>query len=446
MKPKTLVILVVLAIFLGGWAWWTAQQKFTTTPPVVGARVLPAFPINDVGKIQILSPGTNFTVAKTQGTWVVVSRFNYPAKFDKVVECLQELNDLKVGQVITVTESQLGSFRLLSPPTNAAPDPAGKAGTLLQLFNGKHQLLASLLIGKHFMRQPPSGQAPGSMMGMGGYPDGQYVRTGEGKVFLVAKTLDRLTENAKTWLDDEFVNVPAQDIMEMTVTGPDRAPITLRRAKEDDLLTLESISEKEGAADAGKVSQVSGALNYLGFDDVAAPTLTAKEAGLDRPIVMKVRTRQGPLYTISLGNTLPNDTFDRYAQVSVTYEPPAAAKPAADDKDAEAKPGDNAQKKKDEEAKVLADQTKALNSKLSSWIYVLKSYRAEPFLVKREDMIKKPEPPKKDEAAAGSDAPPASAGKAQLLPAAYAAPAKAPAPTAKSADKTKSEDKDGQTQ
>ena len=131
MKFKTLAILIVLALLLGGWAWWTAQQKFAAPPTVIGTRVLPPFPINEVGKIVILSPGTNFTVAKTQGTWKVASRFNYPAKFGKVVESLQELDNLTVGQALPVAFFQLGTFNLLLPPTNAAPDPTGQAGTLL---------------------------------------------------------------------------------------------------------------------------------------------------------------------------------------------------------------------------------------------------------------------------------------------------------------------------
>ena len=413
MKLKTFVILVSLAILLGGWAWWNARTQFAPAPPVIGARVLPPFPINAVDKICILAPGTNITLTKTQGIWTVASRFNYPAKFSKVVESLRELDGLTVGQTLTVAESQLDKFNLLVPPTNAAPDPAGKAGTLIQLFNEHNQMLASLVIGKAFMSK-----TPGPMPGMDGYPNGQYVRTGGGRVFLVAKTLGRLTENNKYWLDDEFISIPAQDIIELEVAGPDRVPISLRRNQEQgDTLNPEGLGKEEGAADAGQISQLSGALNYFGFDNVAPPTLTAKEAGLDRPIVVTARTRQGQIYTLRLGNTLTNDTFDRYAQVSVTQAPAAAVTPAAQTDKTEAKSGDAAQKEKDAEAKNLAEKTRALNSKLSPWIFVIKSYRAEPFLVKRKDLIKNPEPPVNDQAAPNPEAPPARMAAQQLNPA-----------------------------
>ncbi len=387
MKLKTFLILVILAVLLGGWAWWNAQQKSAAAPPVIGRRVLPPFPINDVAKITILAPGTNIVLAKTQGIWTVASRFNYPAKFSKVVESLRELDGLTVGQTLRVAESQLDKFNLLLPPNNAAPDPTGKTGTLLQLFNEHNQLLTSLIIGKPFLSKTSR-----PMPGMAGYPNGQYVRTGGDKVFLVAQNLARLTENNKYWLDDEFISIPAQDILELAMTGPDRTPISLRRDQENsNTLTVEALDKEEGVADPGQINRLAGALNYFGFDNVAPPTLTAKEAGLDRPIIITARTRQGQIYNLRLGNTLTNDTFDRYAQVSVTQIAPAAA-PAAQTNEIEATSGGAAQKEKDTEAKALAEKTRALNSKLSPWIYVIKSYRAEPLLVKREDLIKKPEP------------------------------------------------------
>jgi len=287
---------------------------------------------------------------------------------------------LKIGQAIPATKSQMGQFALLPPATNVAAELAGKTGTRLQLSNDKNQVLATLLIGKPFMRQPPTGQPANPMLGIGGYPDGQYIRTGEDKVFLVAKTLSRLTEDAKSWLDDEFINVSANDILEMTVTGPERDAIILRRAKAGDALTLEDARAGEGTVDSAKVNQLTGGLHYLGFDDVAAPTLTAEKTGLDRAIVVKARTIKGRRYTLRIGNTLNNDTFDRYMQVSVTYAPPATEKTAPDDKT-----------KNRDETKALAGRTQALNAKLSPWIFVLKSYRAGPLLMKREELIKKPE-------------------------------------------------------
>lgn len=397
MKLKHLVLLVMVAALLAAWAYWRAQQASPTSPTAIGEYVLPRFPLNDVSKIIVTAPEGALTVAKIEGTWRVLNRWNYPAKFDKVADCLQDLRELKIGQVLALTEAQRGEFKLLAP-TNATPDATGQTGTLVELRDARDGLLASLLIGKHFMRRPAA-QRPEAMMAFGGYPDGQYIQTMNGRVVLVSKTLDRLLENAKTWLNDDFIHMPAAEIQTITVSGPDRAPITLTRAKEGETFALEGLKPEDGAADSAKISQMSGALNHLGFDDVVAPTLTSKETGLDKPIRFSAVTKQGQTYIALIGNSPTNDAFDRYAQVQVAYEPTAAATPA--DTNAAAIPP----KAGEEKGKVnLADETKALNEKLGPWTFTLKSYRAEALLLKREDLIKKPEPPK-TEPPAGIDKP-----------------------------------------
>ncbi len=390
MKLKTFAILVVVAALLGGWAWWISRRPFAAAPAAVGARVLPPFPINEVAKITVLAPGTNIVLAKRDGVWTVASRFNYPAKFGKVVEALRELDGLKVGQALAVAPDRLDTFKLLSPPTNGAPDPAGSAGARVELFNEHNQPLASLVIGKPFMSRSAGGPP-----GMDGYPNGQYVRAGGDRVFLVAQNLGRLTENVKYWLDEEFISLPAQDILELSVTGPERAPIVLRRGGDENAaLALDGLGPEEGVADSARIDSLAGALNYFGFDDVAAPALTAKDAGLDRPVVVTARTKQGQVYTLRLGNALTNDTFDRYAQVGVVLEaPPAPAKADAQTNAAAAAVGETPPKDPAAETAALAEKTRTLDAKLSPWIYVVKSYRVEPLLVKREELIKKPEPP-----------------------------------------------------
>ncbi len=414
MKPKTLLMLVVLAGLLGAGAWWTIQKESAAPPAMVGSQVLPALPINAVNKIIIQTSATNTIIAKTQGLWRVVNRFEYPAKFDKIVEVLQELSALKIGQLVAASEVQLEQFDLLPPAPEAQQPLAAKTGSLLQLFDAQDQMLASLLIGKHFMRPPPAGQ-PSSPFALGGYPGGQYVRTASGQVLLVTQTLDQLTEDVKYWLDDEFINVAAQDIIEMSVTGPGRNAILLQRETADAALKLMDTAANEDSLDTAKLNQLAGALQYLSFDDVAAPTLPAEETGLDQPNIIKVRTKQGQIYILSVGNTVNPDNFDRYMQVSLAYEPPPQASITAAEGGLENEAEQLAQKADSAASEILAEQTKTLHSKLSPWIYVLKSYRAESLLIKREDLIKQPEPLKSDNAARALPLGPSAGGSAQPL-------------------------------
>lgn len=393
MKIKTIVILVVLAVLLGALARFTARkQQSLAAPSSLGAKVMPDLDVNRVGKIVITSREGIATIAKTKNQWVVASRFNYPANFDKVADCIRQLSEMKVGQAINLDASQLAGLNLVIPSPSGTNQPAG-AGALVELRDEKDGLLASLVIGKSFMRRPgDSSMEP--MMGFGGYPDGQYIQTQQGKVYLVSKTLDRLTESFKTWLADDLISVPSADMREISVSGPQRAALKLVRAKDGDALTLDDLRAEEGALDGAKANQMAGALSNLGLDDVADPALPEKITGLDRPIVFRAKTKEGLIYTLRLGNPLANDTFDRYLAISVTNEP--AGEPANVSKKEGEKPVEGDGKEADQNNAVA--KAAELNARMGGWVYVIKSYRAEPLLQTREEMIKKPEPPKTESA------------------------------------------------
>ncbi len=389
MKIRNLVLLVILAVALAGWAAWTMRPQPQPGTALIGTRVLPKLPVNQVSKIVLTTATNTLTLAKVKGIWTVANRFNYPAAFDKIAENLLQLSEIKVGQVIAADESQNAALNLLDP---AAGDKK-QSGTRVELKDENDGMIAMLLIGKPFMRQSPEGGQQGPLS-MGDYPDGQYVKTSAGRIFLVGQTFDRLTDGIENWLATEFVNVAANDIQNITVTAPDRAPIKLVRSKTSEAFTLEGLKEGEGTLDSAKVNQMAGALNMLGFDDIAAPTLSSKETGMEHPVIFEASTRQGRIYTLRIGNTLTNDTFDRYLKVTVDWKAPAEAK----DKDAamavttNAVDAAKAERQKADEAAKNAAEAKALNDRLATWTFIIKSYRAEPLLIKRQDLIKKTEP------------------------------------------------------
>ena len=401
MKTRNLVMLVVLAGALIGWAAWTMRPQMKPEIALIGTKVLPGLPINQVNKIVLTTTDNTLTLTKVKGTWTVANRFNYPATFDKIVDGLLQLSEMKVGQVMTVSESQKGAFNLLDP-VGMTPEHKEQAGTRVELRDENDGLLAILLIGKPFMRASPGGGMQGPLA-LGNYPDGQYVQTADGRVFLVAQTIDRLTDDVKNWLAADFINVAAADIQDISVAGPDRAPIKLVRPKAGKPFALKGLKEAEGTLDTAKVNQMSGALNLLGFDDIAVPTLPPNKTGLDHPVVFEATTRQGRIYTMRIGNTLTNDTFDRYVQVSATWKAPPESK--ADAKDAAPEPdlSPGSALTKGVAKTNAADTAKALNDRLAAWTFILKSYRAEPFLIKRVDLIKKTEPPKKAAGSAQAD-------------------------------------------
>ena len=386
MKTKYLFTLILIALILGAWAYKIARNREKTTPSVIGTRIFADLPINDISKIIITRADATVDLAKVKGKWSVLNRYNYPAKFGKVVKTITEVADLKIGQVITAPEADWGSFHLLSPK-NIASNHTKEAGSLLELADKNGRILASLIIGKRFMRQPAR-QTP-QMMAFGGYPDGQYLRTGS-NLFLAAKNLDRLKEDIPTWLDDKFINVPESNIKKIGVTGTGREPIELIRSEEGKELQLRGIHENE-KPDTSEINRMANALHYFSFDDVASPALSHEKMGLDKGTFFVAHTFKNQIYRVQIGKKISEENPSRYVKVNIEFNPPKQ-KETTETK-AEALKIKDAEKEKNNEmtAEKTAKLTKSLNEKLSGWTYIVKSYRIEPLLTKREKLIKEEE-------------------------------------------------------
>ena len=416
MKFRTLAVLVVLAAVLIVWSVRSVRETQDSNP-ALGANIFPALDINRVHQIAIATTNRSLSLVKKDGQWRVAERFHYPAAFEKIVDLLVELEGMKVGQVLPADASQKTALNLADP---SEPETKG-TGTRLELRDEHSGLLAALMVGKPFLRQSPGGaQGP---LGFGDYPDGRYLDTGDGRILLTSSSLDALRDDPKEWLDTDFINVPASDIAEIAVTGPGREPIRLSRPDEQKPFVLDGLLEEEGTLDSAKADRLGGALNYLAFDDVADPALPPKDTGLDAPVVFEAGTRDGRRYTLRVGKAVGADSLDRYVKAELSWTAPAgaatnAAEPAAT----------NAPPAAPDPDKPSEANTAALNEKLSPWIYILKSYRAEPLLMARGELIKKPEPPKEDKPPE-ADAPkpaPAPAPKPPTPPPAAAEPAKSP--------------------
>ncbi len=398
MKMRNLAVLLAAAVLLGFWAYRIVDTgRQARRPARVGQAVFEDLPVNDVARIVITTPETNFAVQRDEQQWKVPARFNYPAKFDKVADTLVALRELKIGQVVPGGSERAAAFNLQPPGSNAVA-----AATRLELRDAADKPLGELLIGKHFNTQPRGGSQQQQMMfGGGGYPSGHYVMLPDGMVAVVGRTLDNMIEPAKSWLADEFINVNASDLDEVEITGPDRAPIKVRRDPVSKTLSLAGLQSEEGTADSGKLSQLAGALGYLSFDDVADPALTPAETGLDKPVVFTARANDGRVYTLHIGKPVSSNSTDRYVAARVEYvAPPEPEKKTESDTAATNAPAGLPEPAAEDGRKDKADpkeEARVLAEKLSPWIYILRSYRLDNMLLERDKLITPPPKPEEKE-------------------------------------------------
>lgn len=425
MKGKNLVILVVLAVILVGYAYLSSNRN--RQPPaaasVLGKPVLPALQetevLNSIERLTFRSAAGTVAVAQAESGWVAPAKYGYPVEFNKVHDFVRKLRDLKVGQCMPEGRKQLEELNLLSPRDVSGTNQP--TGTLVELADKDGKVLASLVIGKERRRATPDSRFSDS------YPDGRFVAA-DGKPYVVSDTLDGLPHDVKDWLDADLVNVSASDLDEILVQDASGKTLVLRRPEGGGDLKVGDLAEKE-EMDTSKVSSLSGTLGYLRFNDVVDPKFTDAQMGFDKAITYTARAKNGKIYTMKIGAN-PSVGDDRYIRLSVALAPDdepkkdataavteAGKKEGESDKDdakkAEAaKTTENkaAEKKEDEEAKKKEEEAKKkreerekaekevrnLNAKLGKWTYIVAKYKVEAVSAERKDFVKAKEEKKEE--------------------------------------------------
>ncbi|MGN0852931.1 MAG: DUF4340 domain-containing protein [Kiritimatiellia bacterium] len=343
MTTKNLIVLGSVAVVLGGVACWLSAGKRMKAPSMVGRRVLPAFELADVSRVDIAGAKKVTLVASDAG-WKIDSLYGYPADVTKIRENLLKLQELKVGQV--------ANGRTIGTPTT------------IELKKGDAPV-AKLVMGEAHLSRP-KGQA--AQFGGGGYPDGRYVQY-QDKTVLVKETLDAFDGDPRKWTDTRIASVTASDVASVTFMK-DREIVKL--ARKDGKWTMEGLGAKE-EIDTSKTYSLDSALSYLDFTGIADPKLSAAELGLTTGAVYTATLKNGLSYVATVGNKTGGD---RWVKLAATFKPT----------------GTNAT----ENAK-LEQTAKDFNAKTGAWTYAVSSYSADNMSKTRKDLVKAKEEPKKDD-------------------------------------------------
>ena len=97
MTTKNLVILGVVAIALGGAAYFLNGGAKSSAPKLNGKAILPGLDASAVAKIEV---GDKLLLSAGEKGWTVDTYHGYPASREKIAENLLKLGELKVGQVV----------------------------------------------------------------------------------------------------------------------------------------------------------------------------------------------------------------------------------------------------------------------------------------------------------------------------------------------------------
>ena len=342
MTNKNLVILAAAAAVLGGAAYFCNSGRRIKSSNLNGKPVLPAFDVSEVAKVDV---GGKVILSASDSGWTLESLHGYPADVTKIRENLLKLKELTVGQTARGRKIE--------------------SGTKVDLKDAKGTVLASVTLGEQHMSKP-RGQA--AQFGGGGYPDGRYVKFGDG-VVLVKDALDAFDGDPKKWCESRICSVSSSDVKDVSYTKDGK---TVKLSRKDSTWTLEGLGEKE-ELDTSKTYSLDSALSYLDFNGVADPKKPETEFGFATGSVYTVSLKNGQSYTAKVGGASGSD---RYFKVSAAFSPV----------------GTNAT-----ENATLEKAVKDFNAKTGKWTYMISSYSADSMSKSRSDLVKAKEEPKKEE-------------------------------------------------
>jgi hypothetical protein len=355
MNRKQFVLVLVALCHIGGagLALFKRNQKtWNVREAKVGELVFPDFKANDVASIHVKAQ-QDFWVVRTNGTWRVPARYDYPANHEQINGLLLDVKQLKVMQSDIVSQSQRGRVDLKDPGTGPG------SGTLLEFADANGKVMNSLLLGRrHDLKQKDN-----EPLGMHGWFDGRYVLypSEPENVLLVPNEMPYAAESPNAWLDPTFFKVENQKFISLVSPNPQKN-WDLVRETPDAKWTMTGLDPKE-TLDRQKLAQATEIWAWPRFVDIIS-NAPVSETGLDKPSIITVLTFDNLAYTIKVGNKRPDDTY--YMTVNVAFDSNADRMPG---------PNESADEKKklDEEfqsRKKTLEEKVAKYRALAAWTFI----------------------------------------------------------------------------
>jgi hypothetical protein len=251
-KPRTLIILVVLAAIAlgGGWYFSAPTVPMQNSAGDAGRLMFPGLAphLADAAQVELVHGASTLRIVKDakSGDWGLAERGGYPVDTAKLRGLLTALTELRLTEKLTADPSEL--------PKLGLEDPTGKdaTSTLVRVLDGAGHPIAALVAGHSRVRPQASA------------PEDVYVRRpDENQSWLAEGKLD-VDSDPLAWLDRDIMDIKPARIATVSVTNGD-AHLLLARA--GDTLTMKEPADHP-ALDDEHVNDVRRALELLSLQDV----------------------------------------------------------------------------------------------------------------------------------------------------------------------------------
>jgi hypothetical protein len=374
MNRKQLTLLIALGVIVGGLGLYMVSRNrasFAESGQTLGGRLLPEFPMNEVAQVLIREGTNDLHLVKDQDKWRVQERYGYPADYGDIGSLLRKFWEMKAVQSEEVGPSQWARLQL------AEPGQGTNSGTRLEFKDASGKELGTVVLGKKHLRQGGSGASP---FGGDSWPDGRYLRVGNGpRVALVSDVLSEVEAKADRFLDKEFIKVEKLRTVSVTHTNVTNS-WTLTRETENGAWALANAGPEE-KLDSAKTSSLNYLLSNPMFDDVVDPATPAETTGLDRGVVARLETFEGFAYTVRLGEKSADEKYHVSVQVEGNFA--RERTPGADEKEEDKERLD----KEFKEKLAKLDEKLAREHGYGRWVYLVSKWTVDTLLKGRGEFL-----------------------------------------------------------
>lgn len=272
MKPKTLLIVVVLLAALSGAAWFFNRPE---TPPSltdarVGLPVLDPAAAEKAARVRLTESGKTVVLARAGDTgWQVVSYHDLPADFAKLSSLVKSLVSARIDRLVTTSPDRIARL--------------GFADTSITLLDSADKPLMELNLGKY---------ADGG---------GRFLRFGSTNQAYVARLDAWLDAEPRNWADTTLTRFNSADIAKVTLALPgETKPATFTRAGAKSAFTAVTVPDgKRLKADA--VTSLIDTLANLRFTETSATDDPQAVAARAAARTVALTTVDGKTLTFAVG-------------------------------------------------------------------------------------------------------------------------------------------------
>jgi hypothetical protein len=260
MRPRSAVILAVIAVIVlgAGWYFGPQQNQAERQQANAGTLLFPgiAAPLEKASRIEIVHAGKSFAIVRAGDVWTMPSLGSYPVEATKVHALLAGLAELRVLARRTSDPHQFASLGVGDPKKPAA------TGTMVAVSDSADHAIASLIVGHQ--NYATSGQQTETL----------YVRQPGNDQSWLAEGKLTIESRPEQWIDDSIANIDHAEIVRVEVTrGNEKLVLAPNAGK---LALLEPADHPP--LGPFKVESVWRALESLSFSSVrAGPALPGKE-------------------------------------------------------------------------------------------------------------------------------------------------------------------------